>query len=124
MENKTEPTISGASVKVMRSHDYCHFEVTLSSTDANTPEAVDALRKQAARLVDKAVAQYQTAKAACADKRDISESWRLERAQRTPEGERTPDERAVIKYHRDAAFRARFSYDYEDDWSPPEMDED
>lgn len=28
---KADFTISGASVKVMRSYDYCHFEVNLSS---------------------------------------------------------------------------------------------
>jgi hypothetical protein len=119
-----KPTINGASVKVMRSFDYCHFEVTLSSTDATTPEAVDMLRKEAARLADKAVVQYQVAKAAAADRRDISARWRLEQAKRTPENERTPDEKAVIKYHSDEAFRARFGYDYEDDWSPPEYEEE
>jgi hypothetical protein len=108
----------------MRSFDYCHFEVTLSSTDATTTEAVDMLRKEAARLADKAVWQYQVAKSAASDRRDISESWRLESAKRTLENERTPDEKAVIKYHSDAAFRARFGYDYEDDWSPPEYEEE
>lgn len=56
------PKIEMASVKVMRSHDYCHFEVSLTSSEANKPEEVDALRKVAARLTDKAVRQYQIAK--------------------------------------------------------------
>lgn len=51
-----------ATVKVMRSYDYCHFEVCLSSSSASTPDAVDGLRKQAARLADKAVDQYRIAK--------------------------------------------------------------
>ncbi len=52
-----------ASVKVMRSYDYCHFEVALS-TQCSTMGGIDDLRKDAARLVDKAVAQYITAKEA------------------------------------------------------------
>ena len=67
MPSELTTIISGfemASVKVMRSHDYCHFEVCLSSSSANTLELVDELRKQAARLADKAVKQYQQSKRA------------------------------------------------------------
>jgi hypothetical protein len=53
-----EIKIEFGSVKVMRSHDYCHFEVVLTSSEANTPQLVDELRKTAARLADKAVEQY------------------------------------------------------------------
>lgn len=111
-------SINSASVKVMRSHDYCHFEVCLSSSDVDTPEKVDALRKEAARLADKAVEQYQTAKAAEYTADNISQKWRLNQAMATPENERTPAEKAVIKYHSDAGFRARFDYDYQDDYEP------
>jgi hypothetical protein len=61
----TPITISVASVKVMRSHDYCHFEVALSATiddGLERPVQVDELRKTAARLADKAVEQYKVAK--------------------------------------------------------------
>jgi hypothetical protein len=118
------PTIQSASVKVMRSHDYCHFEVCLSSSDADTPQKVDELRKEAARLADKAVAQYRIAKAAATRLDNIKEPWRLEQAQRTPEGERTPTEKAIIKYHADAAFAARFNYDYQDDYDTSLDDDD
>lgn len=118
------PTIDTASVKVMRSHDYCHFEVCLSSSDARTPEEVDALRKEAARLADKAVNQYRTAKAARARLDSINEKWRLKEAQAKPQGARTPTEKAIIKYHADAAFAARFDYDYQDDFSPSIEDDD
>lgn len=114
-ETIMKPSIHSASVKVMRSHDYCHFEVTLSSNDASTPEQVDALRKEAARLADKAVAQYKIAKSSEQRFHQMSEKWVLEAAQNTPENERTPHQKAVIKFHQDAAFAARFSYDYEDD---------
>lgn len=110
------PTIESASVKVMRSHDYCHFEVTLSSSDASTPQAVDALRKEAARLADKAVSQYRIAKASAARVDKLEETWMLKSAMESPESERTSTEKAIIKYHSDAAFAARFRYDYEDDY--------
>ena len=40
-----------ASVKIMLSYDYCHFEVSISS-DANTVVAANELRKAAQRLAD------------------------------------------------------------------------
>lgn len=57
-----------ATVRILRSHDYCHFEVTL--TKEITPDghpsdymlAVNELRKEAAVLVDEAVRQYKVAK--------------------------------------------------------------
>lgn len=60
-------TIDVAGVKVMRSYDYCHFEITLSGSLGGTPElerfkAIDEMRKEAARLADKAVEQYKVAK--------------------------------------------------------------
>lgn len=113
-------TIQVASVKVMRSHDYCHFEVSLASADAATPELVDELRKTAARLADKAVAQYKTAKAAHARLDRISQKSELDYAQSTPVGERSPELKAVIKFHEDKDFAKRFDYDYEDDWKEPE----
>lgn len=93
-------------------------EVTLSTTQVETPEDVDALRKEVARLADKAVNQYKIAKASAARVERLEEKWRLKQAQETPEGERTPTEKAIIKYHQDAAFAARFRYDYEDDFEP------
>lgn len=114
-------TIDIASVKVMRSHDYCHFEVCLSSSSASTPEQVDALRKEAARLADKAVAQYRIAKINAS--RLLNEKQqrqylidRIKRIRETPEGDRTVSEQAELKAFDDAAWEASRSYDYEDDW--------
>lgn len=120
METPTHPPIATASVKVMRSHDYCHFETVLTSNEIHTPEDVDALRKVAAHLVDKAVHQYKVAKAAAARVSNIRDPWQLTQAEKVPEGERSPAQKAVIKYHQDAAFAARFDYDYQDgfeDWT-------
>lgn len=50
-----------ASVKVMLSYDYCHFEICLSSDNDMTLDQVDNLRKDAQRLADKSVSQYKKA---------------------------------------------------------------
>lgn len=123
------PLTTSASVKVMRSHDYCHFEIVLSVSSGSpgltlTAAEIDEARKEAARLADKAVAQYIAAKEAQSLRSNISQKWMLEQATRTPEGERTPQEKAVIKYHHDKAFRARFDYDYEDDYEQPSYDDE
>lgn len=112
------------SVKVMRSHDYCHFEVSLSSSDATTPDGVDELRKMAARLADKAVKQYQQAKrAAMRLERNQSElSWRKRLAEQTPEAERSPEQKADIKAYNDIQFASQF--DYQDDWQDDWQDDD
>jgi hypothetical protein len=125
----TTPNIQSGSVKVMRSYDYCHFEVCLTSTEATTAESVDALRKTAARLADKAVKQYQTAK--CNVERALSDKSTLESIRYRhrdilgkPESERTPEEMALVKAVEDRAHRNRPQYDYEDDWDEPDFDED
>jgi hypothetical protein len=51
-----------ASVKIMLSYDYSHFEIALSSDNCDSADAVDELRKVAQRLADKAVKQYKTMK--------------------------------------------------------------
>jgi len=115
------PTIETASVKVMRSHDYCHFEVQLASTSANTPELVDELRKTAARLADKAVSQYRIAKNNAS--RLLSEKYereavvdRVKRIREIPEGDRTVNQQAELKAFDDASWAASRNYDYEDNW--------
>ena len=116
-------TINVASVKVMRSHDYCHFEVNLSASVSCPPDSpewfqqVDSLRKNAARLADKAVEQYKIAKRAY--HRHETEfgalKYAADNAERTPEDQRTPEEKAAIKALDDYRFAQR-QYDYQDDW--------
>ena len=105
----------------MRSHDYCHFEVALS-VDADQAsgvslQTVNDLRKEAMRLADKAVEQYKVAKAAHQSEESSWDSMRYaaEQAEKTPEAERTPEEKAAIKALADARFAQRH-YDYQDDW--------
>ncbi len=106
-----------ASVKVMRSHDYCHFEVQLSSPLPVSISEIDELRKKAARLTDKAVEQYKIAKKAAAEAADREYlQSRIERYRQIPESERTPEQIAVIKNFEDERYEARKAYDYDDDW--------
>lgn len=121
------PPITSVSVKVMRSHDYCHFEVVLGSdvesvSALHRPEEVDALRKVAARLVDKAVAQYIVAKREREQRARLEPpEWLHERMAamaQLPETERTPEQQAELKEYQDRLHEARCvrAYDYEDDW--------
>lgn len=114
------PTIQTASVRVMRSYDYNHFEVALTSSDATTPEQVDDLRKQAARLADKAIEQYKVAKEAAESVSQMESEYSRAQAEKTPENERTPEQKAILKYHSDYVFASRFQYDYDDEWEPPQ----
>lgn len=117
--------VTSASVKVMRSFDYCHFEVVLGVTDDDgaplTLTAVDNARKEAARLADKAVEQYKIAKANANklllekdERKYLAE--RVKRTRATPEGERTVNQQAELKAFDDEAYQASRAYDYEDDW--------
>lgn len=109
------------SVKMMRSYDYCHFEVCLSSDEEKTIEEVDDMRKEAARLADKAVKQY-------AEWKNFHswiyhDTFELKRLRSTvaeireiPESEWTPEQKSKIKLIQDINFHREREYDYEDDW--------
>ena len=105
------------SVKVMNSYDYCHFEVTLSE-DNVTLEEVDNMRKEAQRLVDKAIKQYKIAKRVAVD---LAPPPELERKvkiikENFPQSEWSPEQQATVKELEDRNFRASHCYDYQDDW--------
>ena len=124
-----EIKIDFGSVKVMRSHDYCHFEVVLASSDANTPEKVDELRKTAARLADKAVEQYKIAKTNAEqriyDKRRLDNLINdVDDILKTPVDARTPEDMAKVKALDDRRHRARAVYDYEDNFSEKDIWDD
>ena len=107
-----------ASVKVMNSYDYCHFEVALSIENTEIAD-VDALRKEAQRLVDKAIRQYKIAKRVAAiDRTPSPELDRKVKAVREnfPQSEWTPEQQAMVKEFEDRNFRSSLSYDYQDDW--------
>ena len=121
--------VTTASVKVMRSHDYCHFECQLGAAINAEPDShlwidsVDELRKNAARLVDYAVEQYIQAK----NHRCFGESYTVGQAQEVvlrlrekPEHELTVEEKARLKDAKDLLWRADREYDYQDDWNQDE----
>ncbi len=117
------PKITTASVKVMRSFDYCHFEVALGLTHdiAITKGEVDDLRKDAARLADKAVEQYKIAKANFALLAEDEARMRREAkvvAELRARPELLPEDKARVKAFNDHKFRKRYSY--EDDWEHEE----
>lgn len=113
-----------ASVKVMLSYDYCHFEVVLGTDDGDslTIQGANELRKTAQRLADEAVRQYQEAKR-LAQKRmnaDLEAGaflGEIKAIEAKPEGDRTVNEIAQMKVFQDDQWRAQFEYeyDYEDD---------
>lgn len=100
-----------ASVRVMRSHDYCHFEIALSSDEDMTLDEVNNMRKQAALLVDEAVRQYRIAKKK-EDNRQRFE-WDKERAveraarlRDKSQSEWTIEDAAFMRSYEDKAFWA------------------
>ena len=106
-----------ASVKIMRSYDYNHFEVCLSTDEEMTLAQVDDMRKEAARLVDKAVEQYKIAKNHSVRTLD-SVLQREAQAIREnfPKSEWTEEQKAKVKRAEDNAYWANRLYDYEDEW--------
>lgn len=116
--------IKSASVKVMRSFDYCHFEADMSIENDNgiTSIEVDSIRKNCMRLVDKAVEQYKVAKS-CAAKRQEGAYYmknfeeECKRIKSKLPDDRTIGEMAKLKQYEDENWQAQFdySYDYEDD---------
>lgn len=116
-----------ASVKIMLSYDYCHFEICLGS-DQDTCN-VDELRKSAQRLADKAVRQYKIAKRVAEKnlhreyERDALERQVAAIEDRVPEGERTAEMLAKIKALQDQGHADNIGYDYEDDFDESELEE-
>ena len=115
------PPIQTASVKVMRSHDYCHFEVALS-VDADQPTGVSLttvndLRKEAMRLADKAVEQYKIAKQQrLLNVQGAASTYEIHQIRAKAETDRSPEEQATLKAYNDEVFAASREYDYQDDW--------
>ena len=114
--------VSSATVRVMRSHDYCHFEIVLGlqSEGVIYPlSRVDDLRKDAARLADKAVEQYRRKKESIIDAEHaeyLIDSTREEAEviEKMSETDRTPEQQATLKGYKDAVHHLQTCYNYED----------
>ena len=116
--------IKDASVKVMLSYDYSHFEVsmTLENNYGLTMKEIDEARKNCQRLADKAVSQYKTAKLMAAKRIDGEYEMKnfeaeCKRIQAKDEHNRTLKEIAMLKQYEDEKWREQFyyAYDYDDD---------
>lgn len=119
-----ETIIKSASVKVMLSYDYSHFEASMSVENESglVIKDIDNARKACQRLADKAVSQYKKAKEMAANRSDgeyrmQNFEQQCKKALLKPEGERTVNEVAMIKRYQDENWQAQFDYqyDYEDD---------
>jgi hypothetical protein len=120
----SETIIKSASVKVMQSYNYCHFEASMSLENESglSKTDIDKARKDCQRLTDKAVKQYQTAKEMAAKRSDGEFSVRnfeaeCKRIKEKDEHDRTLKEIAMLKQYEDEAWREQFeyNYDYDDD---------
>jgi len=116
-----------ASVKVMLSYDYCHFEVSKSTDENLSDKEINNMRKDVQRLADEAVRQYKIAKDRAANRTDGKYQIQnfiaqCERALKKPEGERTINEVAMLKRFSDEKWQEKmereWDYDYEEDEEP------
>jgi hypothetical protein len=116
--------IKTASVKIMLSYDYSHFETSMSieNDDGLTDKEIDMARKQCQRLCDKAVYQYKKAKEMAALRNDgqymmknFEEQCKTIAAKN--EHDRTLKEIGMLKEYQDEKWRDKFGYhyDYEDE---------
>lgn len=119
-----ETIIKNASVKVMLSYDYSHFEASMSlENEAGLQiNEIDEARKKCQRLADKAVGQYQKAKQMAAMRNDGEYQMEnfeshCKRIMQKPETERTVNEIAMLKRYQDEDWQSQFDYlyDYDDD---------
>lgn len=118
-----------ATVKVMRSYDYCHFEINLGTDEKLTAEDIDNMRRVAASLVDRAVTDYRNMKreegTRQAKEFDRSQlKARLRSIEEKPEGERTVNEVAMLTNSHSAEFWQQYKDDEYDYWSDHEAERD
>ncbi len=117
-----ETKIKNASVKVMLSYDYSHFEASMALENDNglTLKEIDSARKNCQRLADKAVSQYKTAKSQAALRNDGKykmENFKAEclKIKDKDEQDRTVKEIAMLKQYETEQWQEQFNYDYDYD---------
>ena len=115
-----------ASVKIMLSYDYNHFEICLGDDDIGygndtIMHNANELRKKVQRLADEAVRQYKVAKEKAADRLGLHGEYQVLQREcylirQTPESERTPIQKGTLKALEDFDWTRGQRYDYQDDW--------
>jgi len=117
------PIAKSATVKVMQSYNYCHFEastvIEAKEGEELTMQDMDKARIQCQKLTDKAVEQYKKAKEFEAKRANSSfEKDSLTRdvaaIRAKPENDWSPLDKAKVKALEDHNFQSRF-YDYSND---------
>ena len=113
-----------ASVKIMLSYDYSHFEtsMTIENEDGLTDKEIDMARKSCQRLCDKAVNQFKKAKEMAAKRTDGQYQMNnfeaeCKKIEAKDEHDRTLKEIGMLKEYKDQKWRDKFAYyyDYEDE---------
>jgi len=109
-----------ATVKVMLSHDYNHFEssICIENEEGLTVKEIDEARKDCARLCDKAIRQYKSAKNIESQRIELrGEKRRLQlevdRIKEFQKSKWTPEEKAKVKTLEDNDWQ--LAWDYDDD---------
>lgn len=119
-----ETIVKSASVKVMLSYDYSHFEASMQLENDNglSIKDIDEARKNCQRLADKAVGQYKTAKQMAAKRSDGQYQMQnfeseCKKIAAKSEHDRTLKEIGMLKQYEDENWKAQFdyNYDYDDD---------
>ncbi len=114
-----------ASVKVMNSYDYSHFETSLASDKTMTIQEINGMRKVSQRLVYEAIRQYKKAKdmgyQATQRKSELCIlETEVKRIKEIPKNEWTASDKAKVKLIADKDWASQFDYDYDydddDDW--------
>jgi hypothetical protein len=121
-KNKMATIIKSASVKVMLSYNYNHFEASMvvENEEGVTVHDVDNARKDCQRLCDKAIKQYQIAKNVEQKRINLSAEKRiLEREvssiKEKPKETWSVTDKAKVKALEDHNWELKF--DYEDDYN-------
>lgn len=118
----SETKVKSASVKVMQSYNYCHFEASMSleNDEGLTMTDIDSARKDCQRLTDKAVKQYKAAKthesrrATLASEKRLLES-EVSSIKSRDESTWTVTDKAKIKALSDHNWNMQFDYEDEED---------
>lgn len=121
-----ETIIKSASVKVMLSYDYSHFEASmaLENDKGLSLKDIDEARKNCQRLADKAVGQYKTAKseankltATSYERQQLEKEVREIRVSKKEE-DWTLLEKAKVKALADYKYQTLYDYNDDGDYHP------
>lgn len=118
----TETILKSASVKVMLSYDYSHFEASMSLENDSglSMKEINEARKNCQRLCDNAVRQYKVYKQAASNRQDGQFKMSMfenecKKIAAKDEHDRTLKEIAMLKQYENENWQAQFQYDYDYD---------